>query len=339
MAAPGPVVVVGAGVSGLACARRLAGAGWVAEVLERGRTPGGRTADRHAGTTVADTGAQYVTATEPGFERVLRELAATGRAVAWATSLHTWTGGRITSGGRADSGRVRWAFPDGMRTLARHLSSGLTVRTGTTVTRVERAGDGWLVHTDRAGVRPARAVVLAMPAPAAVTLAEGAGPLETLAATAARATYDPCLTLVAGYPGAAPPPWRGVFTPGHEVLSFVANDSSKRAGDGGELVLVAHADGGWSRAHHDDGRAQGRLIDAVREVTGLARPAWTQLVHWPFAQVTGTVGEPFLLTGGPGPGGMCGDWCDGARVEGAWRSGDRLGAELAARLTGHPPPT
>jgi predicted NAD/FAD-dependent oxidoreductase len=334
----GPVVVVGAGVSGLACARRLAGAGLRAEVLERGRTPGGRTADRHIGTAVADTGAQYVTATEPGFERVLRELAATGRAVAWATSLHTFEGGRITGGGRADSGRVRWAFPDGMRTLARHLATGLTVLPGTTVTRVERAGDGWLVHTDRAGVRPARAVVLAMPAPAAVTLAEGAGPLEGLAATAARAAYDPCLTLVAGYPHAAPPPWRGVFTPGHEVLAFVTNDSSKRAHGSGELVIVAHADGGWSRACDDD-RAEGRLVAAVEEVTGLARPAWTQLVRWPFAQVTATVGEPFLLTEGAGPGGMCGDWCDGARVEGAWRSGDRLGAELAARLTGQPPPT
>jgi len=41
-----PVVVVGAGIAGLACARALTAAGYPVRVLDRGRRPGGRMSSR-----------------------------------------------------------------------------------------------------------------------------------------------------------------------------------------------------------------------------------------------------------------------------------------------------
>jgi predicted NAD/FAD-dependent oxidoreductase len=50
--------------------------------------------------------------------------------------------------------------------------------------------------------------------------------------------------------------------------------------------------------------------------------------RWRYARVEKPVGEPYLLDR-PGDLALCGDWCLDARVEAAFISGDRLGAELA----------
>jgi predicted NAD/FAD-dependent oxidoreductase len=334
-------VVVGAGVSGLACARRLAAAGVPVEVLERGRGVGGRTATVRVGDVPVDSGAQYMTASDPAFDALVRRLAATGLAVPWATRLQSVMGGRIADGPK-DSGRVRWACPDGMVTLARQLAVGLTVERRTTVTGLTRSGDGWEVATENGPARAARAVVLAMPAPLLAGLSDaGLSGASELASRASGASYDPAWTLLAGYPRATPPTWRGVFPGDAEPrLSFLTNDSSKRpvplTAKPGGVVLVAHASGAWSREHAraDQERVRAELVEAVAGIAGrwAAEPAWARVVFWPHAQVTGVVDEPFLLTGDPAPLGACGDWCAGAKVEGAWLSGDRLGEALARRL-------
>jgi len=329
-----PVVVVGAGVSGLACARVLAGAGLPVVVLEKSRGVGGRMATRRVAGTVVDHGAQYVTAGDPEFAALLRRLAATGLAEPWATRLHRYERGRLAEGGPAESGRVRWAFPDGMTTLAEQLARGLTVHRQVRVTAVRPARRSWELATTPEGGWAARALVLALPAPRAVRLLTGVAGLEELAGTAARAAYDPCWAVAAGYPDAAPPTWRGVFV-GGGPLSFLCHDSSKRHDPAG-TVLLAHATGAWTRAHWDDdpARVTGELVAATARVAGgwAADPAWTSHQRWTYAQVAEGVDAPWLLGQGHAPVGLCGDWCEGAKVEGAWRSGHRLGHALLERV-------
>ena len=328
------MVVVGAGIGGLACAQALADGGVPVLVAERERAVGGRMASRRAGGTVADLGAQYVTAGDPGLRALLEALAATGQAEPWATRLHQAERGRIVEGGARESGRVRWAFPDGMAVPARRLAAGLPVRLGVRVTRVEPAHRAWRVLT-AGGALTARAVVLALPGPLAAALLRPVPALAGLAGAAARAAYDPCWALAAGYPQAPPPTWRGLFVQGDPVLAWVAHDSSKRR-DPPATVLVAHAGGDWSRAHAGErrDRVAEQLVGALARVAGrwAARPAWTVQRRWPHAQVRSVLDEPFLLSQGHAPIGCCGDWCAGPRVEGAWRSGRRLAAALLERL-------
>jgi len=327
-------VVVGAGVSGLACARVLADGGLPVVVLEQRRGVGGRMATRRIARTVVDHGAQYVTAGDPGFAALLRRLAATGLAEPWATRLHRYERGRLAEGGPAESGRVRWAFPDGMTTLAEQLARGLAVHRQVRVTAIRPARRSWELATVPEGGWAARALVLALPAPQAVELLRGVTGMGELAGTASRAAYDPCWALAAGYPDAAPPTWRGVFV-GGGPLSFLCHDSSKRHDPAG-TVLVAHATGAWTLAHWDDdpARVSGELVAATARVCGswAAVPAWTSQRRWSYAQVREGVDAPWLLGGGHAPVGLCGDWCEGAKVEGAWRSGDRLGHALLERL-------
>ena len=61
------VAVVGAGISGAVCARVLREHGISAELIERGRAPGGRMASPELHGRRVDLGAAYFTAKEPEF--------------------------------------------------------------------------------------------------------------------------------------------------------------------------------------------------------------------------------------------------------------------------------
>ncbi len=60
-----PVTIVGAGISGVACARVLTAAGIPVELVDRGRRAGGRMASRRHEGRPADIGASYFTVSDP----------------------------------------------------------------------------------------------------------------------------------------------------------------------------------------------------------------------------------------------------------------------------------
>jgi monoamine oxidase len=68
------VLVVGAGLSGLACARRLADAGRDVRVLEARDRVGGRTLSQRLGTDVVDLGGQWIGPGQTRVQALVREL-------------------------------------------------------------------------------------------------------------------------------------------------------------------------------------------------------------------------------------------------------------------------
>jgi len=84
------VVVIGAGIAGLACAWRLQQAGHAVEVLEREAVPGGRMRSERRGDFVIDRGAQFIAsgyrnlhrvAAEVGIEDLVRPVARASNAI------------------------------------------------------------------------------------------------------------------------------------------------------------------------------------------------------------------------------------------------------------------
>jgi renalase len=99
----GTVVVVGAGISGIACARRLHDAGVTVRVVERSHRLGGRMAVRtehldgrpHA----VDIGASYFTVQDPHFTQVVSAWERLGLARPWTDTFFLATpDGRIAEG-------------------------------------------------------------------------------------------------------------------------------------------------------------------------------------------------------------------------------------------------
>ncbi len=307
------VAVIGAGLSGTACARALRDRGVDVDLIDRGRVPGGRMASPTLHGRRVDVGAAYFTTKEPEFIAVAERWASRGLVRDWTDTFDVFGAG----GHSRTSGPMRYASPDGLRALVRDLATGL-------------ASDE--VQPDRAigtlGELDHDAVVLAMPDPQAARLAPEA---------ADWVVYEPVIAVAAAWPQRCWPVTDAAFINDDPDLTLVADDGARR-GDGA-AVLVAHTTAQRAEVHlqtPDDAVAP--LIGALRRILNItAEPQWTHAHRWTFAKPAGTHGDKaFELTTHQGrPLGVCGDsWCPtGApRVESAWLSGHRLGAALADQL-------
>lgn len=307
-----PVAIIGAGIAGLACARRLAQAGLRPVLFDKGRGIGGRVATRRADGLQFDHGAQYVTAQTPGFADVLANLSAKGAAAVWDEG----------------SGRDLTVGTPGMSALAKALGAGLEVRQDALVTAVLPGGQGWTLRVGDLDHLSAR-VVVTVPAPQVAGLL---GADHPLVATLAPVRMDPCLTLMAATP--APAPFRSRRDP-DDPLAWIAQDSGKPGRSDATTTWVAQAGLAFSVQHLDRQPAEiaalmlpllcDRLGIAVDEVSHSAAHRWR------YARVAAPLGQPFLRS----PDGtlyLGGDWCLGARVEAAWTSGTAIADDLLERL-------
>jgi predicted NAD/FAD-dependent oxidoreductase len=311
------VAVVGAGLAGLACALRLAEAGVSVRVFEAQRAPGGRLATRRFAAASFDHGAQYLTATDPAFQRLLESAEAAGVAARWTPD---WPGRPSTDD--------LWVGTPGMSALPRQLAAGVDVEYGAKVVGLQRGRRGWTLLDDR-GLAHAdfTAVALAMPAPAAASLA---GQRTPLAARARAVPMAPCWAALLAFEE----PLEGVADAafaGDAVLAWYARNGSK-PGRASPDAWVLHAAADWSRTEFGQPAADVRrtLEERFAKLIGtpLPRIVVADVHRWRHARVEAPLGEPFLLDRRAGIG-FCGDWCLDARAEAAWLSGSALGAALA----------
>lgn len=326
------VLVVGAGISGVACAQALTARGVPVAVADRGRRIGGRMAVRTRDGRPADIGASYFTVSDPRFGEVVDGWAARGLARPWTDRFAAWSPAEPQLVDSA--GPMRWAAPGGLRSLVEDLARGLSIEARTVAgvgpaspavgPAAPGAGPGLLVDGTAW-----RAAVLAMPDPQAARLLD---PALAADAAALDQTYDPVLALTAAWPTREWADVDGVFVNDDPDLSWIADDGRRR-GDGAP-VLVAHSTAALAAAHLAEPEAAApALLAALRRVLGLAAaPAWTSMQRWTFAKPAGTREAAFHLS--PAGLGFCGDgWSTRPRVEAAYLSGLELGHALADHLT------
>ncbi|MFD0857427.1 NAD(P)/FAD-dependent oxidoreductase [Roseovarius aquimarinus] len=308
------IVIIGAGMAGLACAERLSDAGHAATIFDKGRGIGGRIATRRAGDLHFDHGAQFVTAEGGSFGRMLDRLGREGAAQPWQDG----------------TGRGHIVGVPGMSAIPKALGAGRDVRQGAQIASVTREGGGWRLRGD--GIdHAARHVVLTVPAPQVAGLIGAAHPLV---AELAQVRFAPCLTLMAGITGPAPfDHLRG--EEGAPLASIARGASKPRRPEAVAEAWVAQASPAYSAAHLElekDAIAQ-EMLPLLLEALGTSRGA---VVHaaahrWRYARVTEPLGAPFLRAEDTSLY-LGGDWCLGARVEAAWQSGRAIAEDLLERL-------
>jgi renalase len=326
-----PVVVVGAGISGAACARALGRAGLPVRVLDRGRRVGGRMALREESlggrTRVVDIGASYFTVSDPAFAKVAADWRARGLAREWTDTFAVLE--RNGGGPGTSAGPVRWAAPAGLRSLVQDLLAGVDVTSGHEVEQVDAGSPQVAVDGERAA-----AVVLAMPQPQAVDLLPT--PVVGRLGLEAGMEWFPTLTIWAGWPERWWPPMDGAFVRGSDIVDRIADDGRRR-GDGA-AVLVVHSRHDFAARYLDDPEAGVQPVLAeIAALLGapggrLPAPTFARARRWSLAAPGIAQDRPFALDDHM-PVGVCGDaWGPRSRVEQAWRSGNALGEALARRL-------
>jgi renalase len=308
------VVVVGAGLAGVACAVELAAAGVTVRVVERARAVGGRMASRRIDGRPVDLGAAYFTVRDPEFAQVVARWRTAGLARPWTCELAV-----LGHGGRTRApGPVRWAAPGGLRSLVAALADGLPVELEH---EVQRVGPGPTVDGE-----PADAVVLAMPDPQARRVLDDDVPATALVDGR---EWRSVLAVAAGWQRREWPPLPAAFVNDHPLLTLVADDGDRR-GDGAP-VLVAHTTNDVARRYDAcPDEAVGPVLDALRQLLGVrSAPVWTYAHRWRYASPPEAREAAYHL--GDDGVGLAGDGWGSPRIETAWRSGTALGRALVER--------
>ncbi|WP_337191705.1 NAD(P)/FAD-dependent oxidoreductase [Nocardioides flavescens] len=313
-------MVVGAGISGAACARALLAAGLDVRVLDRGRRVGGRMASRRLDDRPVDLGASYLTASGDDFTAVVRDWESRGLARPWT---ETFTVLSDDAGPEDKDGPLRWGAAGGLRSLVEDLLDGVHVESRE------------VASLDELDALEPPAVVLAMPDAQARRLL----PADHPVAARLDREFEPVLALAASYdertwdvvsPGGR---FDGAFVNGDDVLAWIADDGRRRGDDA--PVLVTHSTPEFAAGHLEDPQAAGpAMTEALRSVLGLGEPASTHVHRWSLARPTGEREDTHLLEDTPtGLLGVCGDgWGKSPKVETAWKSGHELGRALVSWL-------
>lgn len=327
------IAVIGAGISGLTCARQLQIQGHSVTVYEKSREVSGRMSTRQTEFGGFDYGAQYLTASSADFRKQLAAWKKAGVIIDWNADL-----AQLNQGVRKPAGRSQKRFIPipGMSGLCAHLAQGLDIRCEQVVRRIEPLGKQWLLSVGSSSVAidasagPFDAVLLAVPADQAASLL---APIPALAKQVAKAKLSPCWAMMLSFPLPLELGYDGAWVSGSR-LAWIARDNAKPEHRDGER-WVAHASTDWSVRHleDDEERVKEKLLKAFHEATGSqVQPIHASAHRWRYAQALAPLAEdclwrPRLRIG------ACGDWfaagLEGCgQVENAWLSGMALAAAV-----------
>ncbi len=327
------VIVLGAGVAGLQCARDLRSRGADVLVLDRADKPGGRCATRVFDGASADYGPLFLHGSDPGFLEAAR--AASGRSIdGWP--LRVEGKGKPCQPAAFAPGETRLAFVEGVNAFPRSLSAGLEIRLGFQAEWVEKTADGFAIQGPDGQRFESRDLVLALALEQALPFLDQLSSIQPVAGARALLRMFgtvPCLAVIAGYSrDASLPSWDVLYPDADEALMLIGNESAKR---GGPPVLVIQATPRWSRRHLEEPRETWTqlLLAAVGRLIGpwAAAPDWKHPHRWRFGRLDSAneLAAPLLLPLGSGRLGLCGDiFSPGGGVQAAWKSGGVLASRL-----------
>ncbi len=318
------VVIVGAGLSGLAAARELARAGSEVALVDKGRSVGGRLATRRIGGARLDHGAQFFTVRGDDFAAVVGEAVEAG-------VVHEWCRGFSEP---AD-GYPRYTGATGMNALAKWLAADLDVTTGVRVESVSADAGRILVRAD-GWTAAAPACLVTSPVPQTMALLDAGGTelpsdldrrlrdVRYFATLGLLATVDGDTAI--GEPG-------GIQLPETERFTFIADNRRKGISD--EAAVTFHANHDHSLARYEDPEDEvlAELLEWAQPWLGDATVLEAQLKKWRYAGPVTPVPERVLTAEVDGATlAFAGDAFGGPKVEGAFNSGVAAGRLLAEVL-------
>jgi renalase len=300
----GRIAVVGAGLTGLACAAELERSGRSTVVFDRGRRPGGRVATRRTTTTdghpvVIDHGAPGAEVRDPAFRRLTDEWIEAGVATSITPRVGRLGADRLEI--LPEDPPVVVGLPD-MNAIPTHLAGSLPVVGSTTVTGLERLHSGWRLETTRHGEGPKMsepfdAVVLAIAPPQALRLLAGfespiLEPLERIPFS----TIWIGMLLLEGHHLELPD---RLHTPGDPVVEAVMINRT----EDDRTTIAVHARTDWSAERYEEPR-ESMAIELRRAglrvlAKALGREVrahdWVQAHRWGMARATDQLEERVLV--------------------------------------------
>ena len=312
------VLIVGAGMAGLAAASSLNRRGLETLLIDKSRKIGGRLASKNIGRARFDYGAQFMTAREEMFLSLMEECERRGIIKQWFSSI---------SGNKQI--HPRWCGISAMTEVAEYLAHSLQFQPGLQLATIKSSSNSWLAHMCSGEIIRAGAVVLTPPVPQILDLLKNSD-IKLSANTANRLTsikYEKCLAvlvILSGHSNIGPPGGMK-FTHGH--ISWLADNYLK--GISQVPAVTIHGSPHFSDKNwHSDWQVSGRLlIKAAKSWIGTGVREF-QVHGWRYAKPLRVEQDRYLVINRLPPLILAGDAFGGPRVEGAAMSGWKAAAAL-----------
>jgi renalase len=314
------IAIIGAGMAGAKCAAECAAHGYDVQLFEKSRGLGGRLATRRVdGVGQFDHGAQYFTARDARFAQQVQDWQTQGIVAEWIGPIASLDHGRVEI--TANSVQRYVGIP-AMNAPVKALIGQLPVLGNTRIVQLQRQNDGWqLLDDQQQSHGPYSAVVLAIPALQAQELLQTCQ--HAFAQQVSHVRMLPCWALMLSLQQSWDVGFVGAFVQ-NSPLSWIANNRSKPGRTGEHECWVVHASGKWSQTHLEESPEQiiPQLQQALVEAVGDSLPPVLQATahRWRYSIPDVPLTETALWDAQQRIG-VCGDWCGGPRVEGAWLSG------------------
>ena len=306
------IAMIGAGISGLVCARRLVAQGVQVLILEKSRSLAGRCASRKFGDHVVDSGVQYFTLRNPV---VRKEIQLVSGDQLQTISPPVYENGKIYR-----EGEERFYLAGGNNRFGKLLAEGLEVRKESEVRGVFPQGKKWEVAGELFD-----GVVSSAPWPQSAALF---GMRESEVA------FEPNLTACLEYLI----PWDGgryatLDSTGQDPLAWVGCENAKEGRiQKGKSVYVVQASTSYSREHLEADPTWWiqDLQKRVEKEWGLdqEKRGATFGHRWRYARRGRGAPQPSALADGLY---LCGDSVTDSRVESVWQSGMEVAEKVLAR--------
>jgi hypothetical protein len=304
-------LVVGAGISGLTLARLLVQNGEKVSVFEKSRGLGGRLASRRGGGHIWDHG---IPSLSP--EDIPPEV------------YVDWKKFEILKP-RGDQKKLAWVCPEGMTQLPKALENGLTVYRDTKIEtiRVGPGGKVWMVGDDSGGWHYGKQLILAIPAPQALALLDGAFPhqMVSLKETLSKIQYRPTLTLLATVNRKKFP---RLNLNAYDPIETITENGEKGILQG-EGALTIHLNERYSLKNFEQDESK-----VIADITKLVAKKNQLEIHqptlkrWRYSQVTQALEESYLSAKLTSPLFVIGDGFCGGGLKGALLSATVLADKL-----------
>jgi predicted NAD/FAD-dependent oxidoreductase len=358
--------IIGAGIAGLSCAKTLEQAGYHVEIFDKGRNLSGRMATRRNNLSEFDHGAQYFTVKNPDFRQEVDRWIGADVAKLWspkmavldnlkekeipakANQFSSWvnTGiGKlkslktsIFSTDNTDTSVERFVGVPKMTTPATFISRGLSVKKETTIDSIfirPQSYPRWSLKSKEIGLIEGNfnIIIAAMPAPQAAELFKEISPKLTEISQSVKMTGSWAVML--NFEEKVNLDFDSAFINGGPLRWIARNNSKPERGVTEAWVL--HATSEWSESRLDISREEATEL-LINEFVALggSLPKQSQAHLWRYAEAAQPLHTTFAWDAENNLG-ICSDWLNSGRVEGAWLSGKRLAEFIIQSLKDNDP--
>ena len=317
------IAIIGAGITGAACAYHLSEHGLNPTVFEKSRGVGGRLATRSIDNKFSfDHGAQYYTIKNTQFASLIEAAVGKNDCAEWFPRL---------AENVAQYNKSMFVGTPKMGSFLQPLFANTNLIFKEEITRISLAGKSWNLINSDGPLRGFDIVVSTIPAPQAKILFEGILPEAQLLDTV---VMSPCWALMIAFETSLNFEF-DIWRSENSNISWLSRNSSKPCRTPIPDSWICHASPKWSSENIEKTKEEvcQAMIRMLTDIHGCRLPKTLfEIAHrWRYAQATSILGKPYLTNSGKTLY-VAGDWCLGSRVEAGFESGFSVAQSIISNL-------